>query len=139
MLPPFTEAKVVEDALAEAKLTAQTGESFVAKAEAIIAEKSSIDTAQFRQEDTVESAGFVPRAEQQEGAGRNELIVRMRRLLDASNANQAFSDWLVRTNQIAPGAYWDTLQNTVILERALSNSGKFLEAIGIPVERGGAA
>ena len=136
---PFTEAKVVEDALTEAKLTAQTGESFVAKAEEIAQGRMSIDTAQFRQEQQTGVPGLVPGMEQQEDTGRNELIVRMRRLLDASKANQAFTDWLVSINQIVAGAHWDTLQNVDIMQRALANPNKFLEAIGVAVQRGGAA
>ncbi len=123
---PFTEAKVINDAFEQAKATAQIGESVVEKAQEAMREKKDIDTAQFRQQD-------------KEAASPNELIVRMRRLLDGNNANQAFTDWLVSINQIAAGAHWDTLQNVDIMQRAIDNPVKFLEAIGAAAQRGGAA
>ena len=125
---PFTEAKVVEQeevrsAFAQAKTTAEVGTD---KTQEAMGEKKDIDTAHFRQQG-------------KDAASSNELIVRMRRLLDGNNANQAFTNWLVSINQIAAGAHWDTLQNVDIMQRAIDNPVKFLEAIGAAAQRGGAA
>ena len=123
---PFTEAKVVEkkEALAQAKEAAQVGESVVEKAQEIMQENSITATAQ-----SVEQEGT---------ASFNELIVRMRRLLDSHQASQLFTDYLIRNNQIAVGSDWDNLQNVEMLQRAIDNPVKFIEAIGAHAQ-GGAA
>lgn len=73
----------------------------------------------------------------EEATDNKELIVRMRDLLDVHNAHQAFTQWLIANDQIMQGQTWQNLQNTEILQRAVDNPVKFIEAI--TANQGGAA